>query len=128
MSSYQVLDPDEPYYFDPTVTVLVQDLESDDRRKRSYSALRQSLRDTDELVLVSPDGTETVGAVADLLTSGPLKELRVTPLAPDAAGRSIVGARAIVARLRGPGGCPWDREQTPETLIRFVLEDRKSVV
>src|SRR5215204_2629413 len=34
MSSYQVLDPDEPYYFDPTVTVLVQDLESDDRRKR----------------------------------------------------------------------------------------------
>jgi MazG family protein len=123
MSSYQVLDPDEPYYFDPTVTLLVRDLESDNRRKRSYSALRQSLRDTDELMLVSPDGKETVGTVADLLTSGPLKELRVTPLAPDAARRSIAGARAIVARLRGPGGCPWDREQTPETLIRFVLEE-----
>ena len=23
---------------------------------------------------------------------------------------------AIVRRLRGPGGCPWDAKQTPETL------------
>lgn len=30
---------------------------------------------------------------------------------------------AIVARLRGPGGCPWDREQTPESLRPYVLEE-----
>ncbi|MCA8921047.1 MAG: nucleoside triphosphate pyrophosphohydrolase [Planctomycetes bacterium] len=26
-------------------------------------------------------------------------------------------------RLRDPGGCPWDREQTPETLRRYLLEE-----
>lgn len=30
---------------------------------------------------------------------------------------------AIMHTLRGPGGCPWDREQTLETLRRFVLEE-----
>lgn len=29
----------------------------------------------------------------------------------------------IVARLRGPGGCPWDREQTHESLKRHLLEE-----
>jgi MazG family protein len=29
----------------------------------------------------------------------------------------------IMARLRGPGGCPWDREQTPESLRPYLLEE-----
>ena len=29
----------------------------------------------------------------------------------------------IVARLRGPGGCPWDREQTPVTLRGDLIEE-----
>jgi len=29
----------------------------------------------------------------------------------------------IVAKLRGPGGCPWDREQTGETLKPFLVEE-----
>jgi MazG family protein len=33
-----------------------------------------------------------------------------------------------VARLRGPGGCPWDREQTLETLRPFVLEETYEVL
>jgi MazG family protein len=28
-----------------------------------------------------------------------------------------------MARLRGPDGCPWDREQTHETLARHLLEE-----
>ncbi|MCU0525650.1 MAG: nucleoside triphosphate pyrophosphohydrolase [Elainella sp. Prado103] len=35
----------------------------------------------------------------------------------------------IVAQLRHPdGGCPWDLEQTPETLIPYVLEEAYEVV
>jgi MazG family protein len=34
----------------------------------------------------------------------------------------------LVARLRGPDGCPWDREQTPETVRRYVLEEAYEVV
>ena len=29
----------------------------------------------------------------------------------------------IVARLRGPGGCPWDREQTNESLLPATIEE-----
>jgi len=29
----------------------------------------------------------------------------------------------IVSKLRGPEGCPWDMEQTPETMIPFLLEE-----
>ncbi len=36
--------------------------------------------------------------------------------------------RHVVHRLRAPGGCPWDREQTHETLIPHVLEEAYEVV
>jgi|UniRef100_A0A7C3SJW2 MazG family protein len=35
---------------------------------------------------------------------------------------------AIVRRLRGPGGCPWDAQQTPETLKTYVLEEAYELV
>jgi MazG family protein len=34
----------------------------------------------------------------------------------------------IMAQLRGPGGCPWDREQTLESLRGFVLEETYEVL
>ncbi len=36
--------------------------------------------------------------------------------------------RGIVARLRGPGGCPWDREQTAVSLLRELREEVAEVV
>jgi len=35
---------------------------------------------------------------------------------------------AIMATLRGEGGCPWDREMTHESLARYVLEEAYEVV
>jgi tetrapyrrole methylase family protein/MazG family protein len=34
---------------------------------------------------------------------------------------------SIMERLRGPGGCPWDREQTTESLLPFVIEEAYEV-
>src|ERR1700733_7109177 len=34
----------------------------------------------------------------------------------------------IVARLRAPGGCPWDREQTIDSMKPFVLEETYEVL
>jgi len=34
----------------------------------------------------------------------------------------------IVARLRAPDGCPWDRAQTPRTLRPYVLEEAYEVL
>ncbi len=36
-------------------------------------------------------------------------------------------AVAIMARLRAPGGCPWDREQTFDTIKRYTLEETYEV-
>lgn len=36
--------------------------------------------------------------------------------------------RAIVARLRGPGGCPWDIEQTHGSLGPFVVEESYELI
>jgi tetrapyrrole methylase family protein/MazG family protein/ATP diphosphatase len=35
---------------------------------------------------------------------------------------------AIMQRLLAPGGCPWDREQTPESLRVYVIEEAHEVV
>ncbi|MGE3262710.1 MAG: nucleoside triphosphate pyrophosphohydrolase [Bacteriovoracia bacterium] len=37
-------------------------------------------------------------------------------------------ARAVVAKLRGPDGCPWDRAQTHESLRRYLLEETYEVL
>ncbi len=29
----------------------------------------------------------------------------------------------LMARLRGPGGCPWDAAQTPKSLLPYLLEE-----
>ncbi len=34
----------------------------------------------------------------------------------------------IMDRLRGPGGCPWDREQTIDTIRTFLLEETYEVL
>ncbi|MBD3314629.1 MAG: nucleoside triphosphate pyrophosphohydrolase [Chitinivibrionales bacterium] len=38
-------------------------------------------------------------------------------------GKDLDRLVEIVARLRGPGGCPWDREQTHESLLPCLLEE-----
>jgi MazG family protein len=46
---------------------------------------------------------------------------------PD-AGTAFQELVDIMSRLRGPDGCPWDREQTIETLRPFVLEETYEVL
>jgi len=35
---------------------------------------------------------------------------------------------ALMARLRAPGGCPWDREQTLASLVPFIIEEAYEVI
>ena len=37
--------------------------------------------------------------------------------------RTFNGLRKVIATLRGPSGCPWDRVQTHESLRPFLLEE-----
>jgi XTP/dITP diphosphohydrolase/ATP diphosphatase len=44
-----------------------------------------------------------------------------------ATATALGRAAAILARLRGPEGCPWDREQTFDTIKRHTLEETYEV-
>ncbi len=44
-------------------------------------------------------------------------------LAPLGEGTSFEAFAEIVAHLRAPNGCPWDREQTHESLRKHLLEE-----
>ncbi|MEO8076878.1 MAG: nucleoside triphosphate pyrophosphohydrolase [Acidobacteriota bacterium] len=47
---------------------------------------------------------------------------------PASAGNAFQALVDIMARLRGPDGCPWDREQSIESLRGFVLEETYEVL
>lgn len=58
-----------------------------------------------------------------------LTTLYVPALPPESlqSRRSPESLRYIIARLRAPDGCPWDRKQTHASLTRYVLEEAAEV-
>ncbi len=46
----------------------------------------------------------------------------------ETAGPEFARLVQLIARLRAPGGCPWDREQTHESLKTTVIEEAYEVV
>jgi tetrapyrrole methylase family protein/MazG family protein len=73
---------------------------------------------------VSPHSLHTLDRQeVDHLTS-----LWVPPLPPLDATRSAETLPRIVARLRAPRGCPWDREQTHASLRGAILEEAYETV
>jgi len=47
---------------------------------------------------------------------------------PPGPGALFQESVAIMARLRGPGGCPWDREQSFATIRKYTLEETYEVL
>jgi tetrapyrrole methylase family protein/MazG family protein len=72
----------------------------------------------EELALVDLDRT----IVPDHLTSV------LVPGAPVSATVELARLLALAERLRRPGGCPWDAEQTHHSLTRYLLEESYEVV
>jgi len=55
------------------------------------------------------------------------RKVRAKP-APRRAGALFEGLVALQARLRAPNGCPWDREQTHESLRTYLVEETYEVL
>src|ERR1700760_1602130 len=49
------------------------------------------------------------------------------PPDPTRAAALFEQSVAIMARLRAPGGCPWDREQSFDTIRKYTLEEAYEV-
>src|SRR6476646_8076515 len=54
----------------------------------------------------------------------------VSPRSGEATSAATDFARLcqIVAQLRAPGGCPWDREQTNESILPQLIEEAYELV
>src|SRR6202050_4872443 len=49
------------------------------------------------------------------------------PQDPNTTGERFERLVGIMARLRAPGGCPWDREQNFDTIKPYLLEETYEV-
>jgi nucleoside triphosphate diphosphatase len=52
----------------------------------------------------------------------------VVPRTMTNAGERFERAVSIMTKLRGPGGCPWDREQTFDSIKPYTLEETYEVL
>ncbi len=97
-------------------------------------ALLQFYPETHEVTLVAATGmsgqsTTTLPLVKlDRAEVDHLNSLYVPAVDPLDEPRVAEGLQRIIARLRAPGGCPWDREQTHESLTRHMLEEAYEVI
>jgi MazG family protein len=71
-------------------------------------------------------GNVADAAVGSLPASADAWLIAALPAELDA--RAFAGLRAVMERLYGPDGCPWDREQTHESLRRYTLEETYELV
>jgi XTP/dITP diphosphohydrolase len=89
---------------------------------------RANARDGSAVWLAGADGDERfLRALADLVsretTAGAAVEFEVIAGSYDLPGARLLDAVAVMDRLRSPGGCPWDAEQTHASLGKYLLEE-----
>ncbi len=66
--------------------------------------------------------------LCDLDRDGEFDDVTTLAVPPLPAGSSMLGLAEVIARLRAPDGCPWDQEQTHESLRPYLIEEAYEVV
>jgi tetrapyrrole methylase family protein/MazG family protein len=92
----------------------------------SAAAMLQALYPADHHMYSIPEGASTTVSVItdDELIRGTWYVPALDPMANIASPYALPW---LVARLRAPDGCPWDREQTHMSLRKFLLEETYEV-
>ncbi|MBF9067789.1 MazG family protein [Streptacidiphilus fuscans] len=75
---------------------------------------------TDSLARLAVEGAQTPGVV--------VPELELLPGSYDLPGARLLDLAWVMDRLRSPGGCPWDAEQTHESLVKYLVEEAYELV
>lgn len=74
-----------------------------------------------------PSPADPAPLAADVVLPDPTEVVPQRPLDRQ-TGDSLPRLVALMRRLLSPDGCPWDRQQTPRSLSRYVLEEACEVV
>jgi MazG family protein len=124
--SIQLLDATERLEPNSLLPAIVHGLGQGEARQRRLAHLgRFYPPDLRVFPLDPPAGLERTTLMA-------LPEQTQAVLLPAVSAATVTSSpsslRAIIHRLRAPGGCPWDREQTPASLARYVTEEAAEVV
>lgn len=78
----------------------------------------------------SPDGDPglTDALAVEAARRGAAPELEVLVGSWDQPGARLLDVVAVMDRLRSPGGCPWDAEQTHQSLVPYLIEEAHEAV
>jgi MazG family protein len=97
-------------------------------RRQADALLDLAQRDGTATLLLPPvnDGP-LVQLVADRAARSHIEVEAVYPVG-EPKGAALLDLVATETRLRGPGGCPWDREQTHASLARHLVEEAYEVL
>ncbi len=113
--------------FGPNAPALVAQLYSPDLAADVKLTLMNQYADDQQVALVHAVGTaeEKIEwlALHEIDRSAHIAHLTALYVPPIARAGSFESFQNTVARLRGPNGCPWDREQTHQTLRENLLEE-----
>ena len=92
--------------------------------------ITQNYSDTDLVLLIRKDGQfislDFKGRDCTAALEG--KEECYLFFPETAVNSSLIAFRELIAHLRAPEGCPWDRKQTHETLKTNLLEETYEVL
>lgn len=116
-----------PYLEAEGVAVCVEDLA--DVRSLAGRLVEAARSDGTAVWLVGLDGDEPLGrALGELAEAGAAPELEMLPGSYDLPGARLLDLVATMDRLRSPGGCPWDAEQTHQSLTTYLVEETYEVL
>lgn len=79
----------------------------------------QSSRHVAKMLIMAPDENQA---------AKPPNDVEQMPPARNALEQAFSQSVETMARLRAPGGCPWDREQTFDSIRRYTLEETYEVL
>jgi tetrapyrrole methylase family protein/MazG family protein len=97
-------------------------------RRQADALLAIAKRDGSATILLPPvnDGP-LVQMISDRAARQHIEVEAVYPLG-EPKGSALLDLVATETRLRGPGGCPWDHEQTHASLARHLVEEAYEVL
>ncbi len=113
--------------FSPSSPALITQITTAESAAQVRAVLLGTYPETHPVRLVHAAGTDQeivedlpLGEIAQSPALGSLSSLYVPPLAANASFESFM---EVIARLRAPDGCPWDKAQTHLSLRPFLIEE-----
>ena len=91
------------------------------------AATADALRAAGREVTDVPDAAAAAALPGEVaVLAGPGEEVPGAPVVeavPEPPGARLLDVVTVMDRLRSPGGCPWDAEQTHGSLLRYLVEE-----